>query len=271
MSTASPSPSPVGGSLLDGLAPERAGAAPEPSPRRRQLPRWLARLASAWRAPWLRFGSSAAILLAILVGLYLWLRPVPQPDFEDDPIDDLLNYTLLTDEFNNLPVDERLELLRELIDRLKTMSGDDSAMMAAFAASIDTDKLRKQIEENASRLALDVWDKFALDYQQVPPDARGAYLDDVFLDMSRLMETVAGVQSDKTDEQRLKEARDQARRDQDRLESGRGPTAGQLARMADFMRNRVGSRAAPQQQARGMQLMRDMTRHLRGQDPATGR
>lgn len=34
-------------------------------------------------------------------------------------MDEVLNYTLLTDEFNNLPVDKRLELLKDLIDRLK--------------------------------------------------------------------------------------------------------------------------------------------------------
>ena len=89
--------------------------------------------------------------------------------------------------------------------------------------------------------------------------------------MTKLMETVAGEHSDKTDEQRLKEARDQAKRDQDALSKGEGPTAGQLTRMADLMRNRVGQHSAPQQQQRGMQLERDMTRNLRGQDPETGK
>jgi hypothetical protein len=41
--------------------------------------------------------------------------------------------------------------------------------------------------------------------------------------------------------------------------------------MADLMRNRVGQHSPPQQQQRGMQLMRDMTRHLRGQDAVTGK
>lgn len=270
MTTAPSNTAPMHGSLLEGIESPASlqGPAPGAVP---PVPKRPSRLAFLWTNPRVRYGISGAVCLVACVALFLWLRPVPQPDFAEDPIDDLLNYTLLTDEFNNLPVDQRLELLRELIDRLKTMSGDDSAMMAAFAASIDTDKLRKQIEENASRLALDVWDKFALDYQKVPADARGPYLDQVFVDMTKLMETVAGVQSDKTDAQRIEEARKQAKRDQDMLESGKGPTAGQLARMADFMRNRVGSRSAPQQQVRGMQLMRDMTRHLRGQDPATGK
>lgn len=273
MSANPSSSSPLTGSLLEGI--EAPSAEPSPTPVARvgpRLPRVFTRaVAWAWGNRPVRYGSLAMLLLGLGLGLFLALRPVPQPDFAEDPIDDLLNYTLLTDEFNALPVDQRLELLRELIDRLKTMSGDDSAMMAAFAASIDTDKLRKQIEENASRLALDVWDKFALDYQGVPSDNRSVYLDQVVLDMTKLLETVGGVQSEKSDEQRLKEARDQAKRDVEMLDSGKGPTAGQLARMGDFMRNRVGSNSSPQQQARGMQLMRDMTRHLRGQDPVTGK
>lgn len=269
MTSAQSNASPHPGSLLEGIEQPAAAESPiAPARSGPRLPGWMAR---AWGNRPARYIAGSVLLLALGIGMYLWLRPVPQPDFADDPIDDLLNYTLLTDEFNSLPLDQRLELLRELIDRLKTMSGDDSAMMAAFAASIDTDKLRKQIEENASRLALDVWDKFALDYQRVPSDSRGAYLDQVVLDMTKLMETVGGIQSDKTDEQRLKEARAQSKRDVEMLDSGKGPTAGQLARMGDFMRNRVGSNSSPQQQARGMQLMRDMTRHLRGQDPATGK
>ncbi len=258
-------------SILDGVVPAGQGGAAEKqrAPRRsRRAPAWLAR---AWGNRRLRYGGLALVLIGGGLAAFVALRPVPQPDYAEDPMDDVLGYTLLTDEFNALPVDKRLELLGELIQRVKTMSGDDSAMMAAFAASIDTDKLRKQLEENASRLALDVWDKYAIDYQGKPADQRGDYLDQTLLNMEKMMETVAGVSSDKTDEQRLADARRQAKRDQDRLSKGEGPTGGQLARLADVMRNRVGQHSAPQQQQRGMQLMRDMTRHLRGQDPVTGK
>lgn len=269
MTAAQSTPAQHEGSLLEGIAlPESTQPPAAPKRSGLRVPAWVVR---AWGNRPARYGVCAVLLIGVGIWLYFWMRPVPQPDFAEDPIDDLLNYTLLTDEFNNLPIDQRLELLRELIERLKTMSGDDSAMMAAFAASIDTDKLRKQIEENASRLALDVWDKFALDYRKVPAEDRGPYLDKVVVDMMKLMETVAGVQSDKTDEQRLKEAREQAKRDVEMFDSGKGPTAGQLARMGDFMRNRVGVNSSPQKQARGMQLMRDMTLHLRGQDTPKGK
>ncbi len=269
MSTTS-STSPISGSLLDGLeSPAEAPAAALPKKSRRPNP--LRHLAPLWTQPRLRYPTLIALSLILGVGAFFHFRAVPQPDYATAPMDDVLNYTLLTDEFNNLPVDKRLELLKDLIDRLKTMSADDSSMMAAFAAGIDTDKLRKQLEENASRLMLDVWDKYALDYQSKPADQRAAVLDDTLLNLEKMMETIAGVHDDKTDEQRLAEARAQAKRDQDMLTKGQGPTAGQLARMADLMRNRVGQHSAPQQQQRGMQLMRDMTRHLRGQDPVTGK
>jgi hypothetical protein len=262
--------SPISGSLLDGLDAEPASpaAAPANAQPRRKLKNPLAPL---WRRKKLRYSFLGAFLFGLSLGSYFYFRPVPQPDYALDPMDDVLNYTLLTDEFNKLPIDKRLELLKDLIDRLKTMSADDSSIMAAFAASINTDKLRKQLEENASRLALDVWDKFALDYQKVSSGDRGNYLDKTFLDMTKLMETVAGEHSDKTDEQRLDEAHKQAKHDQEMLSKGEGPTAGQLARMADIMRNHVGTNSSPQQQQRGMQLMRDMTRNLRGQDPSTGK
>jgi hypothetical protein len=257
-------------SILDGVVVPTEAAGPLVSKKRQPIkaPAWLVRF---WANRRLRYSAIAAVSLGLAVGGYFALRPVPQPDYANDSMDDVLNYTLLTDEFNRLPIDKRLELLGDLIQRIKTMSSSDSALMAAFAASIDTDRLRRQLEENASRLAMDVWDKYALDYQSKPKEQREAYLDQTLLNMEKMMETVAGVQSDKSDEQRLKEAREQARRDKEHLQKGDGPTGGQLARMADIMRNKVGSHSSPQQQQRGMQLMRDMTRHLRGQDPVTGK
>lgn len=266
MSTTSPSP--ITGSLLDGIDAPATPAAPVIKPRRKNPLRILLPL---WSDTRLRYSILFSLALILGVAAFFTFRKVPQPDYATAPMDEVLNYTLLTDEFNNLPVDKRLELLKDLIDRLKTMSADDSSMMAGFAASIDTDKLRKQLEENASRLALDVWDKFALDYQTVPTDNRGPYLDKTLLEMTHLMETIGGVTDSRTDEEKIAEARKQAKRDQDMLTKGQGPTAGQLARMADLMRNRVGQHSPPQQQQRGMQLMRDMTRHLRDQDPVTGK
>lgn len=266
---------PSHGSLLEGLsgipgdlhAPaSRAELSPAAPQARTPSP-----LAALWSDRRVRYSTLAALLLAAGLSAYLLLRPVPQPDYATAPMNDVLDYTLLTDDFNKLPVEKRLDLIKELIARLKGMSGDDSMLMAMFAAGIDTDKLREQLMKNASLVAIDLWDKYARDYKNVPADQQDAYLDTMFLDFSKLMESMAGISSDKPDEQRLKEARDQAKADQNAFSTGKGPTGGQLARMTDFLRNGMGKNSSPQQQQRGQQLMRDLTRHLRGQDPSTGK
>src|SRR5262245_2577613 len=61
-----------------------------------------------WRWRVARYTTLAVLLLSGSLAAYLLLRPVPQPDYAADPMDDVLNYTLLTDEFNKLPVDKRL-------------------------------------------------------------------------------------------------------------------------------------------------------------------
>lgn len=223
-----------------------------------------------WNRRRIRWGSLAAIAIVSAVWAFLALRPAPQPDFAAAPMDSVLEYTLLEDDFNKLPIDTRLDLLRQLIERVKTMGASDSVLMAAFAASIEGD-LREQMMKNASKLVLDVWDKFAIDYVGVPVDDRPKYLDDKYLELVKMMETLAGQQSDKTDEQRLDEARRQAKRDEEIFASGRGPDAAAMAGMAAFMRNGLGRHSSPQQQLRGQQLMRDMTRHFRGRDVESGR
>lgn len=205
-------------------------------------------------------------LLAVL-GLSAWLvlRPVPQPDYRKDSLRKVFNYTLLTDEFNRLPVEQRLELIGQLVSRLKNMSSGDSAMLAAFAAGI-AGAAREQLEENASRLAIDLWDKYAEQYKDVKAEDRGAWLDATFIEFTKSMETVAGEPRDIPDEQRLAEVRRQAQRDLEQFRSGRLPPGRMMGRAFDFARNGVGAHAAPTQRTRGQLLMRDMVRRMRGED-----
>lgn len=219
----------------------------------------------------LKIGAGVACLGAA-IGLYFLLRPVPQPDYLDDPIDEVFNYTLLTDEFNNLPVEKRMQLIGELVKRLKSMSGNDSVLMAAFASGI-AGAARDQIERNASRLAIDMWDKYAKDYDKVPADKRGDFLEQTFIDFTKSMEAAAGQPRDISDADRINEVRRQATRDRQSLRDNpeRQPPAAVLGRMFQFMNNNVGGHANPQQRQRGQQLMRDMTRHFRGQDVSTGK
>jgi hypothetical protein len=255
-------------SLLDEPAPGPAASAPAPqgpgySPSRAAGERVLAAVGRN-RGPVIV--ACVLLLIGAGVGLFFALRPVPQPDFLDDDMDLVLNYALLTDDFNHLPLDERLKLISELIERLKNLSSGDSAMMAAFAATIE-EKARKQLVTNMSHLAIDVWDKYAVKYDGVTPEDRGQYLDETFVEFTKMMESLAGEQSTKSDEQRLEEVRRQAERDRKNIETGKfTPPAQALGRMFEFMNFEVGGNASPQQRSRGQLMMRDMMRHFRGED-----
>ncbi|HED52760.1 MAG TPA: hypothetical protein ENJ00_00980 [Phycisphaerales bacterium] len=217
---------------------------------------------------------SAATLLLIAGGLgaYLALRPMPRPDYEDDPLDDLFTYTLFQNEFNNLPLEERVRLVGSLTKRLESMGGGDSTLLAAFAAGI-SGSARDQLEENVAQLMLDFVDHFAKDYQPAAdPQSKEEYLRQALVGMVRLSEELDGDPTDKSDSEILEEAFAQAERDQKAFRNPRrGPSLGGVARLANMMEHRVGSRGTPQQRARNIRLMRDLTRYLRKEDLDTGK
>lgn len=227
---------------------------------------WHARMDDPSRRPkfvkQLRIAGVAAGLLAI-TGAYFALRPTPQPDYLADPLNTVFDYTLLTDEFNNLPVEKRLELLGMLVGRLKNMSAGDSSMLAAFAAGI-AGSARAQIEKNVSILVVDAWDKYARDYDDVPVAQRGEFLDKTFLDMMKTMEAVTGQPRDISDEKRLAEVREQTKKNQAMMnDPNRAPDAKSMGGMLSMMDSNLGGRSSPAQRARGGQLMRDMAIHFR--------
>ncbi|MEI7656902.1 MAG: hypothetical protein WCK33_02425 [Phycisphaerae bacterium] len=275
-------------SILDDAGLSAGSPQGTPRPTRRGLPGLAAmrRLDASVRAWWrtrmedpskrpgtIRALKIAAAALALSggVGAYFALRPVPQPDYLNGPLDDVFNYTLLTDEFNRLPIEKRLELIGQLVARLRTMDGGDSMLMAGFAAGI-AGAARKQIEENASKLAIDMWDKYAKDYTKIPEQDRAGYLDKTFVEFVKTMETVGGNPSDKPDEERLADIRRQVQRDRERMKDpARQPKGEDMGRMFRFMDQNVGGHASPEQRTRGLMMMRDMMRHFRGQDLGTGK
>lgn len=213
----------------------------------------------------------AVLLVGAGVGAYFVWRPVPKPDYLNDDLDSVLGYTLLTDEFNRLPVEERLRLIAQLVQRFKTLDTGDSVLMASFAAGI-AGSAREQLMENASRLAVDSWDKYAKEYENADPEQEEEYLDQAFVEFTRLMEGVGGQVRDVSDEERLEEGRRQAKRDMEMMrDPKRGPSNEALGRMFTVVNEDVGKHASGQQRVRGAQLMRDMTRRLRGQDIHTGK
>ena len=214
----------------------------------------------------LKIGGPIA-LVAAGIAAYFIFRPVPQPDYDKDALNKVFNYTLLTDEFNKLPVEKRMELIGQLVKRLSNMSAGDSALMAAFATGI-AGAAREQIEKNASRLAIDLWDKYAEQYQNVKAENRAAFLDQTFLEMLRMGEAMDGHPSKKSDSEILGEVKQQAQRDKEQMRSGNDqPPPAMMGRMFNFMRGNVGNNATPTQRARGQLMMRDMIRHFRGDGP----
>lgn len=244
-------------------------------PFRRRIGGWWARVKQdpprrrrAVRAFW-ALGSVAVIGLG--VGAYFVFRPVPQPDYLDGDLDEVLGYTLLTDEFNKLPIDQRLKLIGDLVGRLKNMSAGDSVLMASFAAGL-AGAARDQLMENGSRLAVDTWDKFASDYDKVEDGKREEFVDKSFVDFTKMMEAIGGQPRNISDEERLAEGKRQAQRDMKNMsDPERRPPGEAMGRMFTFMNQDVGRHANPQQRVRGQQLMRDMTRRLRGEDLSTGK
>src|SRR5215471_16814201 len=64
---------------------------------------------------WARIGGPP-LVLALGVAAWLVFRPVPQPDYTRDNLKRVFNYTLLTDRFNQLPIEERMKLIGQLVD-----------------------------------------------------------------------------------------------------------------------------------------------------------
>jgi hypothetical protein len=219
----------------------------------------------------IKFGSPVLVLL--LAGLGWWIfGPRLQPNYDSAPIDDVFDYTLLSDEFNRLPVEERLKLIGKLVQRLKGMSADDSVLLAAFAAGIGG-AARQQLEENGSRLAIDLWDSYAKDYDKVPPDKREDFLEQKFVEFTKTMEDVAGQPRDISDSERINEGKQQAQKDMKFVKDhpDKMPDGQTLGRVFGFMNSNVASHASPEQKQRGQLLMRDMVREFRGQDVSTGK
>ena len=225
-----------------------------------------AKAAAAWARPVLRRAITGVLGVTLGlggVGVFMALRPVPTPDYDADALDALFDYTLLTEEFNRLSVDERLALLAQLRERLEGMDGSESVLLAAFAARIKGE-LREQLMRNVSRLGIDLADRYAADYDpRASVEDREAFLRASFIDLHRRMEELGGSTREKSDEERLAEGVEQMKRDQEIIESG-AISGQQIGEAFAFMNDAIGKHASPHERARTAVFMRDMTRVLRG-------
>lgn len=257
-------------SLLDGIEHD-APRAKRPRPTLDSLLRPITSpIARTVRAAWSsKVGRAAVIATAFVlianagVGAYLVFRPVPKPDYETGEIASLFNYTLLTEDFNRLSVDERVRLIGDLARRIGAMDGGESAAMAAFATTI-RGELRDQMERNISKLGVDMIDKFASEYDADAPVAdREQFLMDKAVEFQKMMETMTGRTRDLDDDQRLARMQRQAERDQEQVRSG-DFGADDAAAVLVFLNDVPGQHSTMHQKVRSVVLMRDMTNVLRG-------
>ena len=121
----------------------------------------------------------------------LALRGPSKPNFEIADLDDVLGFALLEASFNDLPVEARIELVGTMVGRFQSMDAGDSVLLAAFAAGV-TGEAREQLERNAARLAIDLFDMHAVGYGAVPPEERGAYLDQTLVEFVRTTSLLGG-------------------------------------------------------------------------------
>lgn len=260
--------------LLEGIesvgAPDRRG----PSLRER-----FARSAAALLHADVRLSRRSGMLLgaaiasagALTGGAFAWaaFRPIHAPDAQRAPLPDILGFALLDADFSRLPVQERMKLVLGLAARLRSMGAGDSAIVAAFAAGI-AGKAREQLEANVRTLGMDMMADYAQQYAAAPEAEKEKTLEKSLLEMTKLMEQLTGQERDISNEERLKEMREQAQRDAERgRETDRPLTPERVSGLFRMVQEDIAKHSAPNNRAATQRFIRDMTRTLRGRDPAT--
>lgn len=228
---------------------------------------WIENLFDLIRSKWkisATFGLVVVCGVIILVGA-VW--PTPAPDVWDDGLDDVAGFFFDKD-FNNLPVEERMEMLQEFVARFRDGGQEETAMLAMFLTDVTYD-MRKQVEDNMIRLGVDMWSEWGREYEEQDPNLRAEYLDNLILEMDKLGDSFSGRESERSDQERLQGVRRQARRDQERAQEwtdNKPPDADAVTGFLGLYSTEVSSRASAQDRARIMKLSRDLTRHVRGED-----
>lgn len=260
------------------LAPEEA-AAGAASPKDASKPGVLHRPVRVSGRAAKVIGASLALGGAAVGGAFAWsaFKPINPPDVFNDPFKDVLGFALLDKDFNRLPIEERLRLLKELSDKMKSLSGSDSALMAAFAAGI-TGEARAQLERNIRTLMVDVVDKFALEYARSGEADREKAMEQALLGMFELTGQLRFDEPDperegRTPAEQLARVREEATDRADRMkgEGNNQVGAGDVGAVFQWVQQDVNQYSSPSERARTTRFMRDAVRYMRGQDVNTGK
>lgn len=258
------------GSLLDGAPDEQAATLPLRQRCGAAVGGWCARVRA--HTPSQAMLAASAVLLAAsgAIAAHAAFAPRQDPDAWLASVDAEFEAVLLDDAFNRLPVDERVAMIGALVRRVQGMGSGDSVLLAALAARVEG-SARDQLIENASRVMVDLLDRAGESYDaSAPKEERVAQIESSVVGLMRSLRTMSGEDGDKTDEELLEEAREQAARDEARVRSGEF-SADQAGRVFTLANSTVGKHSSAAQKARMATFTRDMGRVLRGEDPETGR
>jgi hypothetical protein len=214
----------------------------------------------------------AAVAIAATLGLaggaWAWWssRWKPPPSIFDTPVDDVLGY-LAIDDFNQLPLEERVRFMIEFANRFRGVEQSESAVMAAFFAGL-TVKSKEQLRQNARTLAKDILADGAATYVNLPDKERGAFIDQWLVRWSKVGEEIAmGEPRQRSDEDRIDEFRREARRGQERQAERAvdiSLTEVGAARFLDLWQSDVEAAATPREQGQITRFMVDVRKRLTG-------
>lgn len=208
--------------------------------------------------------SALGVMIACAAAIVLIvLRSAPRPpSIFDSPVDDVLSF-FAAENFSELPLQERVNFMRDMLARFGDMEQSDSAVAAAFFAGL-TGPAKEQLRDNVRVLARDVLvdaaDRyFALD----DPAARAKFLDDWLLSWARLAGEISGRNQDRSDQSLLEEMRRDARRDNERAirePIAANPTNAWL--FMDYWDSEVQSVASPVDQGKILHFLPALREHL---------
>jgi len=209
-------------------------------------PAWLDAL--RWRLrrveprQWMAAGVSATVV-ALLVGAVWWwavARVRRPPSIFDTPVDDTLGYLALKD-FSRLPVDERVRFMLDFAQRFRSMQPGESAAAAAFLAGLGGG---------------------AEGYMALPEAERGRYIDAWIIRWQRTAELgLTGKESEKSDEDRLKDMRNEgerAERRRERFAGGGALTDRGVGGFLDLWQGEVEPASSPREQGQIVRFLDDV-------------
>ncbi|MFW5652889.1 MAG: hypothetical protein ACOC0P_02485 [Planctomycetota bacterium] len=257
-----------GSSLLDDVVNEQAEAkrAKEEGVREAKRARVAALRYRARRVVTSKI-TIAVVSLLIVAGITVGaisLVPTAKPDPWGEEVADVADF-VFDEDFNRLPPRERLGFLVELIKRFRDFDEDDAVALSTLLAQMN-ETMRAQIEENMRRLAVDLMSESAREYAELSPEERAAYLNQLLLEIDMLGDDISGRERDDTESDRLARMQNQAQRDQERARR-RGSESLQAERVQGFfeMYQDTSNEVGAVDRGRIGVLMRDMSRHLRGE------